>query len=68
MALLQLRHQETVRQEDHVHMAGLTKATPKLTFTHAQMLLAIPMEAFLCLSNDSDKPEGYESLPKPFGW
>jgi len=46
MALLQLRHQETVRQEDHVHVAGLTTATPKLTFTHAQMLLAIPMKAF----------------------
>ena len=46
MALLQLRHQETVRQEDQVHVAGLTTAAPKLTFTHAQMLLAIPMEAF----------------------
>jgi hypothetical protein len=46
MALLQLRHQDAVRQEDHVHVAGLTTATPKLTFTHAQMLLAIPMEAF----------------------
>ena len=46
MALLQLGHQETIRQEDHVHVAGLATATPKLTFTHAQMLLAIPMEAF----------------------
>jgi hypothetical protein len=46
MALLQLRHQETVRQEDQVHVAGLATAIPKLAFTHAQMLLAIPMEAF----------------------
>ncbi len=63
MALLQLRHQETVRQEDHVHMAGLTKATPKLTFTHAQMLLAIPMEAFCACPTIAINPKDTSHFP-----
>lgn len=44
-ALPQLTHQDAVRQEDHIHVAGLTTAVPELTFAHAQMLLAVPMEA-----------------------
>jgi len=35
-----------VRQEDHIHVAGLTTAIPELTIAHAQVLLAIPMKAF----------------------
>ena len=44
-ALPQLAHQDAVRQEDHVQVAGLPLAVPELTIAHAQMLLAVPMEA-----------------------
>jgi len=44
-ALPQLTHQDAVRQEDHVQVAGLPLAVPELTVAHAQMLLAVPMEA-----------------------
>ena len=44
-ALPQLTHQDAVRQEYHVPMAGLPLAIPELTVAHAQMLLAVPMEA-----------------------
>jgi hypothetical protein len=44
MTLLQLAHQQAVRQEDQIHVAGLPLAFPDLTIPHAQMLLAIPME------------------------
>jgi len=44
-ALPQLTHQHTVRQEDQIHVAGLATALPELTIAHAQMLLAVPMEA-----------------------
>jgi len=43
-ALPQLTHQDAVRQEDQVHVAGLTTAVPDLTFAHAQMLLAVPIK------------------------
>ena len=44
-ALLQLTHQQTVRQEDQIQVAGLPQATSQLTVAHAQLLLAVPMEA-----------------------
>lgn len=53
-ALPQLTHQDAVRQEDHVHVAGLTTAVPKLTFAHAHMLLAVPMDGTPYLSSDND--------------
>jgi len=34
-----------VRQKNHIHMAGLALASSELTVAHAQMLLAVPMEA-----------------------
>src|SRR5438093_3678088 len=40
----QLGHQGAVRQEDEIHVPGLALAAPELTITHAQMLLAVPME------------------------
>jgi len=48
-ALPQLRHQNAVRQKDHIHVTGLPTAISELTIAHAQMLLAVPMEA-LCAS------------------
>ena len=43
----QLGHQGAVRQEHEIHVPGLALAFPELTITHAQMLLAVPMEG-LC--------------------
>src|SRR5262245_35667689 len=45
--LPQLRHQGAVRQEYEIHVPRLALAFPELTITHAQMLLAVPMEG-LC--------------------
>src|SRR5262249_30404044 len=42
--VLHLAHQSGVRQDDQMHVPGLAKAVPELTLTHAQMLLAVPME------------------------
>lgn len=44
VAFLQLDHQQTVRQHDHVHVPGLALAVAKLTVSHAKLLLAVPME------------------------
>lgn len=44
-AVAQLTHQDAVRQEDQIHVAGLATAFPELTIAHAQMLLAVAMEA-----------------------
>jgi len=44
-AVAQLSHHDAVRQEDQVHVAGLATAFPELTIAHAQMLLAVPVEA-----------------------
>ena len=44
-ALPQLMHKDAVRQEDHIQVPGLALATSKLTIAHAQLLLAVPMEA-----------------------
>src|SRR6478672_13891387 len=46
MVLLQLPHQETVRQHDEVHVPGLALAVTQLTIPHAQLLLTIPMKGF----------------------
>jgi hypothetical protein len=42
-ALLQLDHEETVRQHDQVHVPCLALAIAKLTVSHAKLLLAVPM-------------------------
>ena len=34
-----------MRKNNHIHVPGLAKARSKLTVAHAQMLLAVPMEA-----------------------
>jgi len=43
-ALLELAHEQTVRQHDEVHVPGLALATAQLTGSHAQFLLAVPMK------------------------
>ena len=42
-ALLELAHEQTVRQHDQVHVPCLALAVAKLTVSHAKLLLAVPM-------------------------
>ena len=42
-ALFELNHEQAVRQHDQVHVPGLALAVTKLTVSHAQLLLAVPM-------------------------
>src|SRR5215471_4795698 len=46
MALPQLFHQKTVRQQDEVQVPGLARIIPQLTISQAQLLLTIPMKGF----------------------
>ena len=43
-ALLQLAHEQTVRQHDQVHVPGLALGITQLTITHPELLLAVPMK------------------------
>src|SRR5258708_37558978 len=43
-ALLQLAHEQTVRQHDQVHMPGLALDITQLTITQPELLLAVPMK------------------------
>jgi len=43
-ALLQLAHEQTVRQHDQVHVPGLALVVTQLTITQSELLLAVPME------------------------
>jgi len=63
-ALPQLAHEDTVRQEDQVHMAGLAKAVPELTIAHAQMLLAVPMKALRPAPTAPVDPENTRYVPE----
>ena len=45
-ALLQLCHQQTVRQQYEVKMPGLALATAQLTIAETKMLLAVSMQGF----------------------
>lgn len=63
-ALPQLTHKNTVRQEDHhIHVAGLATAFPKLTVAHAQMPLAVPMEALYASPATTINPQYPCDLP-----
>jgi len=55
--LPQLTHQDAVRQEDHVQVPGLALTASKLTIAHAQMLLAVPMEALRACPTVSIDPQ-----------
>ena len=67
-ALPQLAHEDAVRQEDHVHVAGLAKAIPELTIAHAQMLLAVPMKALRPAPTTPIDPQNPCDLPEsPIG-
>lgn len=54
---LHLSHQNAVRQEDHILVSGLTHAAPELTIAHAQMLFAVPMEAFCSRPTPAVSPD-----------
>src|SRR4051794_9747049 len=43
-ALLQLAHEQAVRQHDQVHVPGLALDITQLTVTQPELLLAVPME------------------------
>src|SRR5918994_3942579 len=43
-ALLQLAHEQTVRQHDQVHVPGLALVITQLTVPQTDLLLAVPME------------------------
>src|SRR3954447_12956614 len=43
-ALLQLAHEQTVRQHDQVHVPGLALDVTQLTVAQPELLLAVPME------------------------
>ncbi len=45
-ALTQLCYQQTVHQQDEVHMPGLALAAPQLTVAEPQMLFAVSMQGF----------------------
>jgi len=42
--LLELGHEQSVRQHDQVHMPGLALAVTQLTVSHAKLLLTVPMK------------------------
>ena len=57
-----------MRQEDHIHMAGLFKAIPELTMAHAHMLLAVPMKALRLTPATPIDPQNLCDLPdRPIG-
>ena len=62
-ALPQLVHQNAMRQEDHVQVPGLAPAVPELTVAHAQMLLAVPMEALCASPAATINPQYPRNLP-----
>ena len=43
-ALLQLAHEQTVRQHDQVHVPGLALDITQLTVAQSELLLAVPMK------------------------
>src|SRR5262249_60767459 len=43
-ALLQLAHEQAVRQHDQVHVPGLALEITQLTVTQPELLLAVPMK------------------------
>src|SRR3954469_13649177 len=43
-ALLQLAHEQAVRQHDQVHVPGLALDVTRLTVAQTELLLAVPME------------------------
>jgi len=63
-ALPQLAHKDAVRKEDHIHVPGLALAASKLTVAHAQMLLAVPMEALRPTPTAAVNAEYSTDLPK----
>src|SRR5581483_2583162 len=42
--VLHLAHQSRVRQDDELHVSGLTHPVPELTLAHAQMLLPVQVK------------------------
>ena len=42
--LIELSHEQTVRQHDHIHVPGLALAIAQLIVSPAQLLLTVPMK------------------------
>lgn len=62
-ALPHLLHEQAVRQEAQIHVAGLPQAFSQLTATHAQLLLAVPVEALSASPAASIRAENATNLP-----
>ncbi len=62
-ALLQLAHQQTVRQHDQVHMPGVALDITQLTITQAELLLAVPMKGLRARPAISVHPHDPTHLP-----
>jgi len=70
--LLELGHEQSVRQHHQVHVPGLALAVAQLTSSHAQLLFSVSMERFRAcptiavdLQNPNDFPShavGYQDL------
>src|SRR5438477_5676971 len=60
--MLQLTHEQTVRQHDQVHVPGLALAIAELTVAHPQLLLAVSMKGLRtcpALPIRADDPRGF---------
>src|SRR5258708_15803850 len=62
-ALLQLAHEQTVRQHDQVHVPGLALEVTQLTITQPELLLAVPMERLRARPTMSVDPHDPTHLP-----
>src|SRR5215208_6075384 len=62
-ALLQLAHEQTVRQHDQVHVPGLALDITQLTITQPELLLAVPMKGLRARPAIAVRPYDPTHLP-----
>src|SRR5919112_3564468 len=62
-ALLQLAHEQTVRQHDQVHVPGLALEITQLTIPQPELLLAVPMKGLRPRPTMSVDPNDPTHLP-----
>ena len=66
--MLQLNHQQTVRQEHQVHVPRLALATTQLTVSHAQLLFPVAVKRFGAGPTLSVGFQNAINLPAEYGW
>src|SRR5947209_3529316 len=62
-ALLQLAHEQTVRQHDQVYVPGLALEITQLTITQPELLLAVPMKRLRARPTMPRDPDASAHLP-----